>query len=184
MEIHSNCKVTAVTDGNVTLTDGTTVTPNTLVWTAGTCPNSLMDTLPCEKARGPVLVNEYLEIPEWSGFWALSDSAVVPDRNAGESHPPTAQHALREGKVAAQNILATLRSDRKKPFPFTTIGRLIPIGKRTGVANILGVKFSDFMAWWLWRTIYLLIIAPILRESPRGLGLKSRCALFEGSCPR
>jgi NADH dehydrogenase len=156
VEIHSNCKVTAVTDREVTLSDGTTVTTNTLVWTAGTCPNSLLDTLPCTKERGRVLVNEYLEVPEWPGVWAFGDCAVVPDRKTGKSHPPTAQHALREGKVAAQNILATIRGDRKKPFLFSTLGLLAPIGKRTGVANILGVNFSGFIAWWLWRTIYLM----------------------------
>ena len=156
VEIHSNCKVTAVTDREVTLSDGTTVTTNTLVWTAGTCPNSLLDTLPCTKERGRVLVNEYLEVPEWPGVWAFGDCARVPDRKTGESHPPTAQHALREGKVAAKNVLATVRGDEKKPFLYSTIGRLAPIGKRTGVANILGVNFSGFMAWWLWRTIYLL----------------------------
>ena len=156
VEIHSNCKVIAVTDRDVTLSDGTTVTTNTLVWTAGTFPNSLLDTLFCPKARGQVLVNEYLEVPEWPGVWALGDCARVPDRNTGESHPPTAQHALREGKLAAKNILATIRGDQKKPFLYTTIGLLAPIGKRTGVANILGVNFSGFIAWWLWRTIYLL----------------------------
>jgi NADH dehydrogenase len=156
VEIHSNCKVTAVTDRDVTLSDGTTVTTNTLVWTAGICPNSLMDTLPCTKSRGRVRVNEYLEVPEWPGVWAFGDCALVPDRKTGESHPPTAQHALREGKLAARNILATVRGDEMKPFLYSTIGLLAPIGKRTGVANILGVNFSGFIAWWLWRTIYLL----------------------------
>ena len=156
VEIHSNCKVTAVTDRDVTLSDGTTVPTNTLVWTAGICPNTLLDTLPCQKTRGRVLVNEYLEVPEWPGVWALGDCAVVPDRKTGQSHPPTAQHALREGKLAAQNVLAAIRGDRKKPFLFSTLGRLAPIGKRTGVANILGVNFSGFIAWWLWRTIYLM----------------------------
>ena len=156
VEIHLNCKVTAVTDRDVTLSDGTTVTTNTLVWTAGICPNSLMDTLPCPKSRGRVLVNEYLEVPEWPGVWAFGDCALVPDLKTGESHPPTAQHALREGKLAARNILATVRGDEMKPFVYSTIGLLAPIGKRTGVANILGVNFSGFIAWWLWRTIYLL----------------------------
>ena len=156
VEIHSNCKVTAVTNHDVTLSDGMTVTTNTLVWTAGTSPHALLDTLPCPKAKGRVLVNEYLEVPGWPGIWALGDCALVPDRKTGESHPPTAQHALREGRVAARNILATMRGDRMKPFVYSTIGLLAPIGKRTGVANILGVNFSGFIAWWLWRTIYLL----------------------------
>ena len=156
VEIHSSCKVTAVTDRDVTLSDGTTVTTNTLVWTAGICPNALLETLPCTKLQGRLLVNEYLEVPEWAGVWALGDCAHVPDRRTGKSHPLTAQHALREGKVAAQNILASIFGYRKKPFLYTTLGRLAPIGKRTGVANILGVNFSGFVAWWLWRTIYLL----------------------------
>jgi len=156
VEIHSSCKVTAVTDHAVTLSDGTTVTTNTVVWTAGTSPHALLDTLPCPKARGRVLVNEYLEVPEWPGVWAFGDCALVPDSKTGDFHPPTAQHALREGKVAAQNILATLRGKPMKPFLYSTLGLLAPIGKRTGVANILGINFSGFIAWWLWRTIYLL----------------------------
>jgi NADH dehydrogenase len=62
---------------------------------------------------------------------------------------------LREGKVLAYNITATLRGGQKKPFVFSTLGQLAALGKRTGVANILGVNFSGFLAWWLWRTIYL-----------------------------
>jgi len=156
VEIHSNCKVTAVTDQEVRLSDGTTVQTNTLVWTAGISPHPLLETLPCPKTRGRVQVNEYLEVPGWPGVWALGDCAHVPNHKTGESHPPTAQHALREGKVAAQNILATVRGGTMKPFVYSTIGLLAPIGKRTGVATILGVNFSGFIAWWLWRTIYLL----------------------------
>ena len=156
VEIRSNCRVTAVKDHDVTLNDGTTVTTNTLVWTAGISPHALLDTLPCKKTNGRVLVNEYLEVPGWPGVWALGDCALVPNRRTGEFHPPTAQHALREGQVAARNILATVRNGWKRPFLYSTIGLLAPIGKRTGVANILGVNFSGFIAWWLWRTIYLL----------------------------
>lgn len=156
VKIHANCKVTAVTDRDITLSDGTTVTTNTLVWTAGISPHALLDTLPCPKTKGRVLVNEYLEVPGWPGVWALGDCALVPDRETGGFHPPTAQHALREGRVAAQNILATVRQGWKRPFTYSTIGLLAPIGRRTGVANILGINFSGFVAWWLWRTIYLL----------------------------
>ena len=57
--------------------------------------------------------------------------------------------------MLAHNLRAAVRGGHKKPFVFSTIGQLAAIGKRTGVANILGVNFSGFMAWWLWRTIYL-----------------------------
>jgi hypothetical protein len=80
----------------------------------------------------------------------------VPDiRNPGQSHPPTAQHAIREGKVVAQNIAAEFFGRPQKPFSFKTIGLLASIGRRTGVARVFGVNFSGFFAWWMWRTIYL-----------------------------
>jgi NADH dehydrogenase len=80
----------------------------------------------------------------------------VPDsRNPGKSHPPTAQHAIREGKVVAENIAATFLGRPRKSFSFITIGLLASLGRRTGVARIFGFNFSGFFAWWMWRTIYL-----------------------------
>ena len=107
------------------------------------------------KERGRVLVNEFLEVPDWPEVLALGYCALVPDRQSGKCCPPTAQHALREGKVLAENLVATVRGGRKKPFVFNTIGQLATIGRRTGVANIMGINFSGFLAWWLWRTISL-----------------------------
>jgi NADH dehydrogenase FAD-containing subunit len=107
------------------------------------------------KERGRVLVNEYMEVSEWPGVWTLGDCTLVPDRQTGTYYPPTAQHALRQGKVLAHNLTATVRGGQKKAFVFSTIGQLAAIGRRTGVANILGINFSGFIAWWLWRSIYL-----------------------------
>jgi NADH dehydrogenase len=139
----------------VELSDGTRLDTHTVIWTAGTSPNPLLDTLPCQKERGRVLVNEFLEVPEWPGVWALGDCALIPDRHTGAACPPTAQHALREGKVVAHNLRAAIHGCRKRPFAFSTIGQLAAIGRRAGVANILGMNFSGFLAWWLWRSIYL-----------------------------
>ena len=88
------------------------------------------------------------------GVWALGDCAVIPDEKGG--YQPTAQHASREGKVLAHNIVARVRGNDLTPFRFKTLGLLASIGRRTGVARILGINFSGFVAWWLWRTIYLL----------------------------
>jgi NADH dehydrogenase len=155
VDIRTNTRVTEVTEHGVSLSDGSTIPSCTVIWTAGTSSNPLLAALPCAKERGRVLVNEFMEVSEWPGVWALGDCALVPDRKTGAYYPPTAQHALREGKVLAHNITATLRAGQKKPFVFKTLGQLAAIGKRTGVANILGVNFSGFIAWWLWRTIYL-----------------------------
>jgi NADH dehydrogenase len=101
------------------------------------------------------VVNEFLEVPGRPGLWALGDCASIADKKSGRPYPPTAQHALRQGKVLGKNIAAALTGGTRKPFAFSTLGQLAAIGRRTGVANILGFKFSGFIAWWLWRTIYL-----------------------------
>ena len=155
VEIITGVKVRAARGGVVELSDGRTIPASTLVWTAGTAPNPLVARLPLPNRSGRVLVNEYLEVPGWPGVWALGDCALVPDARTGGFHPPTAQHALREGRVAARNAAAAVRGGRKKPFRFKTLGQLAAIGRRTGVANVFGVNFSGFVAWWLWRTIYL-----------------------------
>lgn len=155
VEILLNTKVTGVSENAVKLSNGTTIKTNTLVWNAGTSPNPILGTLPCKIERGRLQVNEYLEVPDWPGVWSLGDCALVPDTKTGQYYPPTAQHALREGKVVAKNIEAAIMGKKKKPFNFSTIGQLAAIGRRTGVANILGINFSGFIAWWLWRTIYL-----------------------------
>ena len=155
VEILVNTRVTGVTESGVQLSNGEKIESKALIWTAGTSPNPVLDCLPCSKARGRLRVDEMLRVPDWPGVWALGDCALVPDRKTGQYHPPTAQHALREGKTLARNLVATVRGGDLKPFSFSTIGQLAAIGRRTGVANILGVNFSGFLAWWMWRTIYL-----------------------------
>ena len=155
VEIRLNTKVEGFSGSTVQLSDGTAIATNTLVWTAGASPHPLIETIVCEKERGRLRVNEYLEIAGRPGIWALGDCAAIPDGQKGGFHPPTAQHALREAKVVAHNVIASVHGKPKKRFAFSTIGQLATIGRRTGVANILGINFSGFAAWWLWRTIYL-----------------------------
>jgi len=156
VEIRHNTRVKSMTHGNIVLTDDTSIPSRTLVWTAGTVPNPLVSSLPCAKERGRLLVDQFLRVPDWPDVWAVGDCAFVPDtRNPGKSHPPTAQHAIREGKIAAQNIAAVLLGRRLKSFSFKTIGLLASIGRRMGVARIFGLNFSGFFAWWMWRTVYL-----------------------------
>ncbi len=155
VEIITRTRVTAVRDGLVELSDGRTIPATTLIWAAGNAPNPLVAGLPVPKSGGRILVNEYLEVDGFTGVWALGDCASIPDRKTGGFHPPTAQHAIREGRCVARNVVADIVGGRKKPFRFSTLGRLAAIGRRTGVANVFGLNFSGFLAWWLWRTIYL-----------------------------
>jgi len=156
VEIRLQTRVTSMAENEVVLTDDSSIPASTLVWTAGTMPNPLLSSLPCPKECGRVQVNEFLEIRGWPGVWAVGDCAFVPDINhPGNSHPPTAQHAIREGRVVAQNIALALAGRPLNLFSFKTIGLLASLGRRTGVARIFGFNFSGFFAWWLWRTIYL-----------------------------
>ncbi len=151
VEILVNTRVTGVTDNSVRLSTGEQIESKALIWTAGTSPNPALDSLPCIKERGRLKVDEMLRVP----VWALGDCALVPNAKTGQYHPPTAQHALRQGKTLAKNLIASIRGGDLKPFSFSTIGQLAAIGRRTGVANIFGINFSGFIAWWMWRTIYL-----------------------------
>jgi NADH:ubiquinone reductase (H+-translocating) len=155
VEIRVKTRVSGLTENGVQLSTGEMIETKALIWTAGTSPNPVLLSLPCEKEHGRLKVNENLEVPNWQGVWALGDCALIPDGNTGSYHPPTAQHALREGKVLAHNLAAAVRGGAMKPFSFSTLGQLAAIGQRTGVARIFGFNFSGFFAWWLWRTVYL-----------------------------
>jgi NADH dehydrogenase len=156
VEILLNTRVTGMAEKEVSLGGMEPLPASTLVWTAGTIPNLLLADLPCAKERNRIVVNQFLRVPDWPCVWAVGDCAHVPDaRNQGKSHPPTAQHAIREGMLVAHNIAAALSNRPLKVFSFKTIGLLASIGRRTGVARILGFNLSGFFAWWLWRTIYL-----------------------------
>jgi NADH dehydrogenase len=155
VEIVTAAKVGAIIDGIVELTNGDKIPTNTLIWTAGAAQNRVLTELPLPKRNGRIVVDQYLGVEGWPGIWAVGDCALVANVRAGGFYPPTAQHALREAKVVARNVTAALYGGRKKSFRYRTLGQLAAIGRRTGVANILGVNFSGFIAWWLWRTIYL-----------------------------
>src|SRR5262249_19944915 len=142
-------------NGIVELSDGSSIPTKTLIWTAGTAPHPILDSVPCLKDRGRIATNECMQVAGWPGVWAVGDCASIPDRRTGKPFPPTAQHALRKGRVLARNIRAAIQGEATKPFVFSTLGQLAAIGKRAGVAQVFGFNFSGFIAWWLWRTIYL-----------------------------
>jgi NADH:quinone reductase (non-electrogenic) len=155
VEVRLRTGVRGVTDSGVELSDGTTIPTRLLVWAAGNAPNPLVLGLPCPLEKGRLVADDRMRVPGRSGLWALGDCASVPDPKTGKPHPPTAQHALRQGRVLARNVYAAIRGKEPTPFRFSTSGQLAAIGRRTGVARIFGFQFSGFVAWWLWRTIYL-----------------------------
>ncbi|HME88862.1 MAG TPA: NAD(P)/FAD-dependent oxidoreductase [Chthoniobacterales bacterium] len=164
VEIIKGARVAGYDGSVVRLTDGTSVRATTLIWTAGVKPSAAIESLDCKKERGRLLVNEYLNVPGVSGLWAAGDCAAVPTGKSGEFYPPTAQHGLREAVAAAKNIEAAIVGRPPKPFVFITLGQLATIGRRTGVAMIFGFKFSGFIAWWMWRSIYLMKLPRLAKK--------------------
>ena len=157
--------MTGYTGSLVAVSPGEAIPSATLIWTAGVMPNPVIAGLSCTKEKGRVVVDECLEVPGFAGLWAVGDCAAVPDAQTDLPQPPTAQHALRQARHAAKNIEAVLAGGQKKPFRFSTMGQLASIGHRRGVANILGLHFSGFIAWCLWRTVYLLKLPRLAKKT-------------------
>ena len=154
IEVLLNSKLTASTPDDVTLDDGRVIPTKFVVWTGGnTAPPQLAQfTTASDDAR--VLTTRAMLVEGHPNVWALGDCARIPDGN-GRYYPPTAQHALRQARVLAGNLAASLHGRAATQFDFDTIGQMASIGRRSGVAQILGYKFSGFTAWFLWRTVYL-----------------------------
>jgi NADH dehydrogenase len=128
---------------------------------------------------GRLIANNYLEVQgieekgekgekgeENTGIFALGDCASIIDPNTSKPCPPTAQHAIRQGKVAARNLISIIKEeqqqkevaedhDKKISFDYRTKGMMAKIGKRNGVGILLGHRIQGFAAWWLWRSYYL-----------------------------
>ena len=143
--------------------DNCAIPARTLVWTAGTVPNPLLRETGLEvDKRGAVKVDKARAVAGCPGLWALGDCAAVFDGKTGKRCPPTAQLALREGRVVAQNIKAAIQGRECKPFHFDSLGALCIIGHHTACAELKlpwpicrSMRFSGLLAWLMWRGVYL-----------------------------
>lgn len=160
-----NTRVADARRGAVILNPQEEIQTETLVWTAGTAPNALLQTLPIERdKRGAVVVDKTLAVPGQVGVWAAGDCALVVDAQTGQPCPPTAQFALREAATLAHNIHASVHGQPLKPFHFDSLGALCVVGHHTACAEIKGFRFSGLFAWFLWRGIYLAKLPSLERK--------------------
>jgi NADH:ubiquinone reductase (H+-translocating) len=148
-------RVAGATPDAMLLEGGGRIPTRTLVWTAGNRPNPILGMLPAERTpTGAVVVDPTLRVAGLGGVWAIGDCAAIPDPRGG-TYPPTAQHALREGRLVAGNVAAALRGHPPAPFRFRTIGTLVALGHRSAAAELRGRRFSGLLAWLMWRAVYL-----------------------------
>ena len=120
----------AVDEDGVLLTDGTTLQASTVVCTIGTMQNPLADHPELLLDRGRIMVNADLSVPTHAGAWAVGDCARIRNVHGGMIAPPTAQFAIREARCLAENLLATIRGQRTKPFGYRQRGSMAAIGHR------------------------------------------------------
>jgi NADH dehydrogenase len=155
IEFRLGVRVTGAKLGAVILGDEL-LPADTFIWTAGNRPSPVLETLALPLTeRGQIEVNPELAVPGAPGIWAAGDCAHIPDLVTGEICPPTAQHALREGKVLGYNVAASIKGKPLKSFKFKILGSLAILGHQLAVAEIMGYRFSGLLAWLMWRGIYL-----------------------------
>jgi NADH:ubiquinone reductase (H+-translocating) len=165
VEVIKGARVASYDGWVVTLNNSLTIPAATLIWTAGVKPNPVVAALPCPKEKGRIVADQYLQVPGFPGLWTAGDCAAVPDGyETGIFFPPTAQHGMREAIVAAKNIERTILGQPLQPFRYRTMGMLASIGHHTGVASFFGFKFSGFIAWWMWRSVYLAKLPRLVKK--------------------
>lgn len=127
----------------------------TLIWTAGVTPVDTIKNSVFKTSGGGVIVNEFLEVPDFPRVFAIGDCAHLLNPQTQKPYPPTAQNAEAEAEVASYNLKALIKNEQKKKFEYSSKGQMAIIGKRTGIATIFGINLHGFVAWWIWRSIYL-----------------------------
>jgi len=127
----------------------------TLIWTAGVTPVNTIKRSMLKTDRGKVIINEYLEVQDFPGVFAIGDCALFLNPETKRPFPPTAQIAEAQAKTAAKNLIALIKNSEKEKFEYHSKGQMAIIGKRSGIATFLGMNISGFWAWLIWRNVYL-----------------------------
>jgi NADH dehydrogenase len=158
IEVRTGTRVTSVAADRVVLSDGQMIPTRTLCWTTGVKPAPVVSQLGLELDEdGRIVVDAQMRAVGRDDVWAVGDAAAVPDPAAGGRHPspPTGQHALRQGRLVADNVAAELGHGRARPFRYKTLGVFVDMGRHKAVATVLGVRLRGFPAWFLARTYHL-----------------------------
>ncbi|MDQ3250186.1 MAG: FAD-dependent oxidoreductase, partial [Chloroflexota bacterium] len=169
VEFKLGVRCTAIEAGKVFL-EQEIIAAETFIWTAGNKANPVLATLGLPLTdRGQIVVDAHLAAPGVPGLWAAGDCAQVPDLVTGKFAPPTAQHALRAGKVVGYNVARAIQNKPPQKFTHQSVGSLAALGHQLAVAEVFGYRFSGFLAWMMWRLIYLAKLPTLSRRVRVGL---------------
>ncbi|MEU5666868.1 NAD(P)/FAD-dependent oxidoreductase [Streptomyces longwoodensis] len=156
VEVRTGTSVKEATRDGVLLTDGEFVGTRTLVWCVGVRPDPLAESLGLPMERGRLLVEPTLRVPGRPEVFACGDAAAVPDLDEpGQYTPMTAQHAWRQGRVAGQNVAASLTGGELRSYRHRDLGFVVDLGGVQAAANPLGVPLSGPLAGAVTRGYHL-----------------------------
>jgi NADH dehydrogenase len=158
IEIRMGTTIAEVADRSVRLSSGEKIGARTVVWTAGVRPHPVVARMGLALSReGKIEVDRTMRVRDHPNVWAIGDAAAVPDpAHRGEISPPTAQHAIRQGRRVARNVAAELGAGtRVRPFKYRTLGVFVDLGRHQAVASTVGIRWRGFPAWFLARTYHL-----------------------------
>jgi NADH dehydrogenase len=163
VEVRLNTRVTAVTARRVVLGEAGAIDANTVITTIGNAPNPVMLDL-CRQAgitteKGRVPTEPTLRVAGHDWLWAAGDGAAVPWNDRGKI-----KVSPRQGRLLGRNVAAVLRGRPPQPFAYRYLGQLAAIGERQAVAEMLGLHFTGWFAWLMWRTIYLAKLPGLTRK--------------------
>jgi NADH dehydrogenase len=157
VELRLNTRLEAATGEEAVIAGGERIPTRTLVSTVPSSPHPIIEGMDLPKGKnGRLIADLQLQVKGTDNIWAMGDCALIPDPAGSGFCPPTAQHAIRQAKTAAHNIVAAIRGGERKTFDFKGLGKMGALGRHSAVADIMGVNVSGFLAWWMWRSIYLM----------------------------
>lgn len=155
VEIRFNCHLKAATLEEAVLDSGERIPSKTVISTVPSSPNPLIESLPLNLVKGKIVTDAGMQVEGKDNLWSIGDCAAIPNLAGEGICPPTAQFAIREAKVLAYNIAASLEGKKKKEFRFKALGMMGALGHHSAVAELFGMfKFSGIFAWLMWRAIY------------------------------
>jgi NADH dehydrogenase len=166
IEFRLSTTVSEVRADSVVLSDGEVVKTRTVVWTAGVRASPVATRLGLPLEHGRIVCDEYMRVKGYENVWAVGDIAAVPDpAQPGKPCPPTAQHAIRQGKLLGKNIARVTRGQAPHPFTFKTLGAFADLGRHRAVANLMGVRVTGLPAWAICRFYHLAWLPGLDRKS-------------------
>jgi NADH dehydrogenase len=165
VDVRLNARVVRVSEREVRLASGEIISGGTVVCTIGTQPNPLLEQIPAMKNHGRLVVNPDMSVSGIEGVWALGDCAAVINAQDAKLCAPTAQFAEAQARQLAVNIVARLNGQSTRAFRYRSKGQLSSVGHNKAVAEVFGLKLSGFVAWMMWRGLYLLRMPTLARKT-------------------